>query len=199
MAEGDHPPSDDQEKGTWNYRPEGSAAPVDTTAPVLPGAADSHQAPVDPDAVEWTASEFIHHDKGPMWYLALAGFTILVCGGLYLLVHDIVTIIVIGILATVMGVAASRKPRIVVYRLDRGGLSVGKSFHPYGDFKSFAVIDEDAFASITLLPLKRFNLPVSVYFSPEDEHIILDIIAKHLPLQPGALDSIDRLMRNIHF
>jgi hypothetical protein len=199
MAEGDHSPSDDQEKGAWDYRPEGSAAPVDTSAPVLPGAAGSQHAPADSNAVEWTASEFIDHDKGPLWYLALTGLTVLVCAGLYLLTRDIVTIIVVAILAAVLGVAAARKPRIVAYRLDRGGLSIGKSFHPYGDFKSFAVIDEGAFASITLLPLKRFNLPVSVYFSPEDERIILDIIANHLPLQPGALDSIDRLMRNIHF
>jgi hypothetical protein len=197
MAEGDHLPSDDQEKSTWDYHPEGSAAPEPIAAPTLPGASTA-QAP-DPNAIDWSASEFIAHDKSPMWYVILAGGTAVVCAALYLLFHDTVSVVAVAILAVVLGVAAARKPRIVEYRLDRGGLSIGKQFHPYGNFKSFAVIDEGAFASITLLPLKRFNLPVSVYFSPEDEREILELIASHLPLQPGALDSIDRLMRNLHF
>jgi hypothetical protein len=195
MAEGDNQPPDNQEKGTWKYQPEGSAAPVDTSPP----AGGSKKAPVDDNAIEWTASEFIAHDKGISWYLILAGLTLVVSAVLYLFTRDFVSIAAVVALAAILGVAASRKPRIVAYRIDRGGLTVGKQFHPYGNFKSFAVIDEGAFASITLLPLKRFNLPLSLYFSPEDEQEIMDVLAKHLPVQPGALDSVDRLMRNLHF
>jgi hypothetical protein len=196
MAEGDHSPSDNQEKGTWDYHPEGSATP--TTVPDLPASNGSVAAP-GTDSVTWTASEFIDHDKSPLWYIVLTTGTVVVCALIYLLFHDAISAIVIAILAAILGVAASRKPRIVDYRLDRGGLTIGRTFHPYGNFRSFAVVDEGAFASITLLPVKRFALPTSVYFSPEDEHIILDLLAHHLPLQPGELGVIDELMRNLHF
>jgi len=194
MAEGDHSPSDDQQ-GSWNYHPEGSAAPAVSDTPTAPQTGTTSA----PDTVSWTASEYIAHDKSPLWYVVLAAITVIICAGIYLLIRDVVSVFAVAILAAIFGVAAARKPRIVDYRLDRHGLTIGRAFHPYGNFKSFAVVDEGAFASITLLPVKRFMLPTSVYFSPEDEHLILDLLASHLPLQPGELGAIDELMRNLHF
>ncbi|HSW99354.1 MAG TPA: hypothetical protein VLF71_06000 [Candidatus Saccharimonadales bacterium] len=188
MAEGDHPAPDGQGGGSWNYHVEdpGKAASVAGSAP-------------GGDPIEWTASEFIDHDKGPIWYVVLAAGTLGICAVLFFWLHDMVTIVAITVLAIMIGIMAARKPRTLQYRLDRSGLSAGKQFHPYGKFKAFAVIDEGAFASITFLPAKPFNLPVSVYFSPDDESKILEITARHLPLQPGALDVFDALMRSLHF
>ncbi|HEX7963758.1 MAG TPA: hypothetical protein VF466_04170 [Candidatus Saccharimonadales bacterium] len=196
MAGGDQDRPDNQDKGNWNFRADDNSAPTATSTTSV---SDQPAAPADPNAVEWSASEFIAHDKNPLWYVTLIVIAALVTGIIYFISRDIVSVVAIVVLASVFGVAASRKPRIVEYRLDRGGITVGRRFHPYGDFKSFAVIEEGVFASITLLPLKRFNLPLSIYFSPDDEHEIMDVIANHLPLQPGALDSLDRFMRNIHF
>ena len=191
MAGEDQSPKD-QEKSTWKYHPDGASADDS-------GAMQSETAPADDNAVEWTASEFIVHDKSPLWYVILGALTIAVAVLLYFLTHDVISVGVVVILGIIVGVAAWRKPRIVSYRVDRGGISVGKAFHPYGGFKSFAVIDEGAFASITFLPMKRFALPLSIYFSPEDEPKIMDVLASHLPVEPGQLDSLDRFMRNIHF
>jgi hypothetical protein len=195
MAGGeDQPPKgqDDQE-GSWAYHTDN--APADNGA--LQGSAplaDDHET-----EVEWTASEFIAHDKTPMWYVAVAVIGALVAALIYIITRDIISVVAVVILLGVFITAAARKPRIVSYSVDRGGITVGRQFHPYGNFKSFAVVDEDAFASITLLPMKRFALPLSLYFSPEDEHRILDVLSAHLPLEQGELDSLDRFMRNIHF
>ena len=192
MAEGDHPKADGQGGGSWNYHRESPGQSIATGA-------DAASPRPGGELIDWTASEFIDHEKGPLWYVALAGITLGICAVLFFWLHDIVTIIAITLLAIMIGVMAARKPRIMKYRLDRGGLTIGKQFHPYGKFKSFAVIDEGAFASITFLPTKPLNLPVSVYFSPDDESKILEITARHLPLQPGALDVFDNLMRTLHF
>jgi hypothetical protein len=196
MAGGDKEPPRDQEKGSWSYRPEANDAQTTSTEQHLAAEA---VAPDDSNAVDWTASEFIAHEKSPFWYISLIAFVVVVGGILFLLTRDYISVAVVVVLAAVFGVAGSRKPRVVSYRVDRGGISVGKMFHPYGAFKSFAVIDEGAFSSITFLPLKRFNLPLSIYFAREDEDKIMGVLGGHLPLEPGQLDSLERMMRNLHF
>jgi hypothetical protein len=49
------------------------------------------------------------------------------------------------------------------------------------------------------MPLKRFGLPTTIYFAPEDEDRIVDIINQHLPFEPRDRDAIDRLMKRIRF
>lgn len=195
-AGGEQQPQRDQEKTTWQYQPEDSATPISAAA-----LADGEvKASVDSGAmVEWTASEFIAHQKNALWYVMLAALTLVVAAMLYVITRDLFAVIVVIVLGALLGVAGASKPRLMAYRLDRGGLSVGKRFHPYGHFKSFAIVDEGAFASIMLLPLRRFGFPLSVYFPPEDEQKIVDMLSKYLPVQPGSLDTLDRLMRNLHF
>jgi hypothetical protein len=195
MAEGEQQPSQDQQNGTWQYKPEGSTKPVSINSPND----DAPKAQTDNNAVEWTASEFIAHPKNLPWYAAFAAVIVAVTFILYILTHDVVTAVVVIILGIILGIIAARQPRIVGYRLDRSGLTIGKQFHSYGSFKSFAVVDEGVFASITLLPIRRFDLPLSIYFAPEDEHKIMNVLSKYLPLQQGSLDSIERLMRSLHF
>jgi len=197
MAGGDkQPPQDQDEKGSWSYRPEeGDANSI---------SAEQHMAaeaiaPGDDEAVTWTASEFIAHEKNPLWYVIFAAVVLAIAGALFLLTRDYISVGVVIVLAAVFGVAGARKPRVVSYSVDRSGVTVGKMFHPYGSFKSFAVVEEGAVSSITFLPLKRFNLPLSIYFDPQDEHKILGILGNHLPLEPGQLDALERAMRNIHF
>jgi hypothetical protein len=194
MAGGDQQPEHDQKQPTWIYRAENGAAPETPEDP----AAAVRQETSDSE-VEWTASEFIAYQKNALWYLGLAGVTLVIDALIYWVTREIVPLIAITAMSIIMGVAAAGKPRLVTYRLERGGLLAGKRFYPYGNFKSFAIIDEGAFASILLLPAKRFALPVNVYFSPEDEEAITNALAKHLPLQPGSLTDMDRLMRYLRF
>jgi len=194
MADTNERQPEDPEQGGW-YRP-GDASDL---SPLMD--APEQQEPYRPksESIEWTASEFIAHDKSPLWYLALAGIVVVVTAIIYLITRDMTNVIVFPIVGIGLGVAASRPPRILPYRVDRRGITIGKTFHPFGAFKSFAVIDEGPFTSITLVPLKRFEFPLNVYFSPDDERKILDVLSNYLPFEQGALDNIDLIMRKIHF
>ncbi len=83
--------------------------------------------------------------------------------------------------------------------LDASGLTIGTAFHPYAEFKSFALIDEGTFSSIILAPLKRFLPPLSVYISAEDQDRIVEVLAQYLPMEMREHDAIDRLSRRIRF
>lgn len=158
-------------------------------------------APVEPtiDPIEWTASEFIHHEKGTQWYLILGAGAVLVAGLVYLITNDLISTITIIIITAIFGFLAGRKPQVTSYRIDSSGVTLGNKSYPWGAFKSFAVMEESGIASIYLTPLKRFTPPAGMYFDPKDEELIVKAIGSYLPKVEREHDSIDKLMHKIRF
>lgn len=183
--------------------PPAQEAPASTILAELPAetAAPIQASPMsdDPERITWTASEFVEHDKSFDWYLALGVVAVVVAVGLYALFHDKITSGAILFVALVLGYYARRKPRTLDYALDSHGVTIGAKYLPYDMFRSFAVMDEGVFSSIAFLPLKRFGLLTTVYYDPQDEERILDLINQHLPLEPREHDPVDRFMKRIRF
>lgn len=190
--------------------PDASAKPKPETVPtkqpsaapdlfIAPQPAPSAAAS-DPDgAITWTASEFVAHEKSAGWYAALAGGTVVVAGLIYLLTKDIISTAVVVIGAVFLGIYAKRKPRQLQYRLDDSGISVGDKQYQYEEFRSFGVVPEGAFSSIVFLPLKRFAPTTSIYYAPEDEDDIVEVLSDRLPFQEYGHDVVDQFMRRIRF
>jgi hypothetical protein len=192
-------PGQSQDEGHWQYKPAGSAS-APKSSPDFSDTSDSALAQTEAaDGVEWTASEFVAHDKGPSWYALLILAALGVAGVIYIITKDIFSTVVVLILAIILAVAAGRKPRVLTYRLDDNGITAGSKFYPYANFKSFAFLEEEPFASIVFIPMKRFGMPFSVYLAPEDEQKVLGMLSQHLPLERGELDSVDRFMRRVRF
>ena len=168
-----------------------STAPVTDDAPLPPEPSG--------DTISWTASEYIAHHKSSGWYLALVGAAILVAAIIYLLTRDAISTAVVLVGAVIFGVYAGRQPRELQYTLDAHGLTIDQKFYPYEGFRSFAVIDEGAFASIAFMPLRRFAPLVSIYFAPDDEDRIIELLSERLPFEEHPNDPIDNFMRRIRF
>jgi hypothetical protein len=66
-------------------------------------------------------------------------------------------------------------------------------------FRSFAVVEEGAFHTITLLPLKRFMPAISLYYAPDDEPAILKTFSALLPQESRSQDALDKFMHHIRF
>ena len=195
--DGDKKPADNapQEDSGWKYN---SGSPADNFSPTIDTPVYGTQ---ESDAVvEWTASEFVAHEKGVGWYMVLMLAAALISAGLYLLTRDVFSVVVVVIMALALAVASARKPRVVNYRVDESGLTAGSKFYPYRAFKSF-VMPEDGgpFASIVLMPLKRFDFPVSAFLAPDSQDKVLDSLSKHLPMERGQLDGLEKLMRQLRF
>lgn len=171
----------------------------DTAAPEDPSPAPAPPTRSSQGAVEWSASEFVAHQKGAGWYLLLALATGAVAGLVLLVSGDWIATGVIIFAGILFGIVAARQPRVLQYRVDHDGLHVQDKLYHYGNFKSFAVIEEDAIHSVILMPMKRFMPAMSIYYAPEDEHKIVEALADYLPLQPAENDLIDRLLRKIRF
>lgn len=147
--------------------------------------------------VSWSASEFIAHEKGPLWYLALAGLAIVLVAAVYFLFHDLVAAFAIIFVAIIFGFLAAHKPRVLAYHIGPEGLSIDNKMYAFSDFKSFGVVNEGAFSSITFMPMKRFMPSLSIYYPPEEEETIVDALSNYLPFAPVTHDLVDRLMHRI--
>lgn len=202
------PPAANQPESPWQYKTEGNTAPTPPTPAVPPGD-NLSPSPVPfapmasvssgPAEVTWTASEFIDHQKNISWYALLALLTVAVDAIVYLWTRDIVSIVALTTMAVLLGVVASRKPRVMEYHLDAAGLTIGQTFHPYSKFKSFSVVTEGAFSTVTFSPLKRFMPPVGIYFGPDDEERVMAVLSQHLPYEDRKSDAIDKLSRRVRF
>lgn len=157
---------------------------------------DSLDAPATTE-VSWSASEFIAHEKGPLWYLALAGIAIVLVAAVYFLFHDLVAAFAIIFVAVIFGFLAAHKPRVLAYHIGPEGLSIDNKMYAFSDFKSFGVVNEGAFSSITFMPMKRFMPSLSIYYPPEEEETIVDALSNYLPFAPVTHDLVDRLMHRI--
>jgi hypothetical protein len=162
--------------------------------PTLDGPEANSGAPMT-----WTASEFISHEKSSRWYGGLILAAILAAGLIYLFTKDIISASFVLIAALFFGIMAARKPRELQYSLHGNSLKIGQKNYTLDQFRSFAVIDEGAIPSIVFMPLKRFSPLITIYYAPDDEHKIIDILADRLPFEERDQDPLDRFMHRIRF
>ena len=196
MQPGDNDPSS-TESGTDAQAPAAETSPWQYSQESETTTTQPHPNNLPP--VSWTASEFIDNEKNASWFLGLTGATVLASAVIYLITHDVITPIVIAIAAVLFGITAKRKPRTLEYLLDHAGVTIGGKPYSYSLFKSFSMMEEGAFTSIQLMPLKRFMPPISLYYPPESEERIITTLGSYLPHEERSHDEIDHLMRKIRF
>lgn len=201
---GDSPKTPDT-SGNWQFSPDESgpdAQPSDPSnqpATATVDAQSGDQQEPQGEEVNWTASEFIAHEKGINWYLALVASVLFFTAIVYLVTRDKITTAVIILAAIIFGVYAARKPRTLSYRLGAAGLMVGEKFYDFNHFRSFVVYHEGAFSSVSFMPLRRFMPILTVYYSPEDEQRIVQLLSLRLPMENRGRDVIDRFLHRIRF
>jgi hypothetical protein len=154
---------------------------------------------VSPSKVSWTASEFISHEKSASWYLGLAALAIVSSSLVFILTKGIISSVVIIAAAIVFAVYAEHKPRQLLYQLDNIGLSIGGRMYAYEEFRCFSVIPEGGVFAINFMPLKRFSPVLTIYFAPDDEKKIMDVLVNQLPYEEPRRDAVDSLMTRIRF
>jgi hypothetical protein len=151
------------------------------------------------NSISWTASEFIHHHKSVSWYLIslVSGFAL--AAVVFLLSKDKISTSATVVVTIIFTWYATHQPKQVSYRLGENIISIGSKPYSLNAFRSFFITSEGAFSSVTLLPLKRFGLPLTIYYDPVDEAKIMELLNNYLPMDQQTPDAIDNFMRKIRF
>ncbi len=174
-------------------------APADVSPPQTSPATNpqvSDTEPIDETLVRWQATEYIHREKNPVWYII---FAIVVVGltGLALFMKEYTFAVLVPVMAVALYVYTRRPPHIIDYTLSRQGLHASDHLYPFAEFKGFGVIHDDDEYSVMLIPTKRFKPGVSVYFPEESGEAIVDMLGARLPMQELHLDMVDRVIRKL--
>jgi len=151
------------------------------------------------ETISWTAPEFISYEKNSIWYIYVAVFAVVLSVVVYVLMKDVITMAVVIVLSVVFAVYGSRKPRQIPYKVDSSGFSIGEKSYSYEEFRMFNIQEEGQYISVNFMPLKRFAINVSLYFSVNDQEKILSALDGKLPYEHQSPSLIDDLMRRIKF
>lgn len=174
----------------WQYKGNDDQAPNDSEAP----AASTYVQPIS-----WTASEYVAHQKGASWFVSILFVVAVLVAVVYFVTRDVVSASVIGIIGILFVIFAARRPQVLEYSIDGTGIHVGQKTYPYGQFRSFSVLEDEAVPTIMFMPMRRLGLPLSIHFDPDDSEKILDILGSHLPGEEREAPPVDRLMNKIRF
>jgi uncharacterized membrane protein YobD (UPF0266 family) len=184
-----------EKEANWQYNSENSSQPYDGS-----NMAESNGVPLPTiPSVEWTASEYVAHEKSAGWYGALFAGSILIIVLVFVITRDVLASIVVLLSCIAISIYAARKPATNKYIINEKGVQVQERFRPYSEFRSFSIVEEGAIDTVWLKPLKRFSPPVVMHFSPEDEQKITDVLANFLPHEDRELDAIDRFSKRMRF
>ena len=148
------------------------------------------------EPVSWQAKEFIHHERTTIWYVA---FVVIIGGLLALSVFMqawTFTAVLVAI-AVVILIYIRRPPHVMTYSLSNDGLNIDQALHRYEEFKAFGVIRDGQEFSVMLVPRKRFQPGITVYFPEEAGEDIVDALGSRLPMQDLHLDVVDRIVRTL--
>ncbi len=175
----------------------------DLTAPrppaVDPGVSQRPQsAATKADVIQWDASEYIHHQKGFVWY-AVFGVIVLILLGVSLWTQNWTFAVLIVVMSAAMAMYAFRRPSQVHYTLTAQGLQIDKKQYSYTDFRAFGIIPDGGLFSVMFIPTKRFMPAINIYFAEDDGERIVDMLGSTLPIEKLDHDPIDKLMRRLHF
>ena len=153
----------------------------------------------DSEHISWTASEYIAHEKSPVWFIKFGVATAIFLIATFAITRSIFTVGVMIVFAIGFMILANRKPAVLNYQLSDGVIRVGQKTYALSDFKSFAIIEEGQIDSISLLPLKRFLPALDIYFAPDDEDAIAEFLSDYLPFEHRTQEMLDKFMHKIRF
>jgi hypothetical protein len=145
--------------------------------------------------VTWMAHEYIHREKGTMWFAIFGVVVVVLLGVSIFLMGSWSFAALLAVIAVVVVVYSRRPPRELNYMIDDEGLTIDSTLHKFSSFKSFGVIHDGDQFSVMLIPTQRFQPAISVYFPEEAGEDIVDMLGGRLPMKELHLDIIDRITR----
>ena len=159
--------------------------------------ADSQMQPLD--SVEWTASEYVAHQKNGNWFAVLFGGAVAITLIVFLVTHSLISTFVVLASFAAFGVLAVRKPATKTYKITPDGVYIDDKLFRFEIFKSFSVMNEGAKDCVWLRPIKKVSPTVAMYYPPNDEDRILMMLENFLPLEDREHDLVDKLSRRFRF
>ncbi len=156
---------------------------------------DDQDDQLSEEPVTWVAHEYIHQEKGALWFILFAIVVIALGAVSIFLMSSWSFAVLLVVIAIVVVVYTRRPPRELTYSLTDEGMMIDNTLHKFSSFKSFGVIRDGEEFSVMLIPVQRFQPGITVYFPEESGEAIVDVLGSRLPMKELHLDAVDRVVR----
>lgn len=153
--------------------------------------------PLVTPSVQWTTSGDHFGSKSNTVGLLLV--LLVITGVTYLMTKSIFSAGAIFVIGLLFGYLGTKKPHNLSYRIDDTGITIGQKHYPFGQFRSFTLVDEGGYTSISLMPLKRFLPVLSMLCDPQMQQQIVDALSARLPVEEHKRDLIDQVTSRFRF
>lgn len=150
------------------------------------------------EVIRWQANEHIFREKNPIWYVIFAIVVLSLIAVALFLVRSWTFAILVPVMAAALVIYVRRPPALISYTLSRKGLHINDRLYAFDLYKEFGLIHDDDENAVLLVPRKRFQPGVTVYFPEEVGEAVVDMLVARLPMHEVKLDPIDRLIRRLH-
>ena len=88
-----------------------------------------------------------------------------------------------------------RRPAVAInYTASYTNITIGSQSYFYTSFKSFSVTINPNQNWLTLIPRKRFAIPVVVYFPEDIGEQLVDVVASQLPMSQHKPDLLEKII-----
>ena len=151
------------------------------------------------EPVSWSASEYVEHQKSVSWYVVLGCASAVVTLVIFIITQNIFSAVVVALACMALGGFAARQPQTKQFSISQDGVHCGDKFYPYGLFKSYSIVDDEALSCIWLRPMRRAMPTVVMYYAPDDEERIVAMLDNFLPQEDRQHDWVDRVSRRVRF
>ena len=158
---------------------------------------DSFANADDQALLRWEGTEYLHHDRGALWYGIFGLIAIALMVAAIIVVHSLTFALLIPVMAVALIVYVRRPPTVLQYTLSHKGLHVNDRLYTYDEFKAFGIVSHEGAHSVVLIPRKRFQIGQTVYFPEEVGEPLVDMLAARLPMKELQLDAVDRFLARI--
>ena len=165
-----------------------------------PSEANSNSSQVSPfpDPTEplliWQEREVNDTTRPRGWYVIFGVVVVVLFAISIFLFKSYTFALLIPIMAVALIVSLPRPAALLNYSASHTEVVVGQRTYSYDTFRSFSVTAKPTQNWITLIPRKRFAMPIVMYFPEDVGEQLVDLIASHLPMSERKPDLLERLI-----
>jgi hypothetical protein len=168
------------------------------------GQNESEKAPNPPEKnkdnlIEWSAPEFIKHEKDFSWFAA-AGIIAAIIFTISLFAKNYIFGIVIILSVFSLYIWAQKEPKKYKFKINPKGIAIGKNIYGYDNLKSFWIFYDPPRIKYLSIESKKILMPkIVIPIGEEDPNKIRGLLIKFLPEKEQEESLTDVLGRHLRY
>jgi len=148
--------------------------------------------------IAWNALEHPYREKSADWFWAVGIITVSLAVSAIIYNNLLLaSLIIIGAIALVL--QAIKKPRNIHFEINKKGIGVGNTFHPYLTLESFWVEEQTEEPKILLKSKKILLSYIIIPLGGEDPEVIREYLSQYLEEVEHAEPFSQKIMEYLGF